>query len=108
MSEELDLGTCCACGREPTGENPVRTIVVLDYKMPQGFGSGWGCFQCGLAAEGASAMICDDCAALIASDKAEVRWIATGVTNKRGRLAVDAFPHLPHVHDMTRHPEEPS
>lgn len=103
--EMPDLGTCCACGCEPGDvANPVRTIVMLDFKMPPGFGDGWGCFLCGLPAKGASAVVCDRCAELMRLDKAEVRWIMTGVTQKTGRLGVGAFPHVAHDHDMSRHP----
>lgn len=100
-----DLGTCCACGCEPSAKNPVRTLVMLDYKMPPGSGPGWGCFQCGLPTEGACAVVCDDCAEKMRFHKAEPRLIMTGVDDKRGRLAIDSFEKVPHLHDISKHPE---
>jgi hypothetical protein len=102
-----DLGTCCACGCEPTEQNPVRTLIMLDYKVPPGSGSGWGCFQCGLPMEGASAVLCDKCAPRRPGDrlKAPPKWICTGHEDKRGRVEIGSFARVPHHHDMSRHQE---
>lgn len=108
MSDDFpSLGSCCACERQPTDENPVRTIVMLDYKMPPGSGSGWGCLQCGLPAEGAISVVCDRCAERMRFEKAELRWICAGEHDKTERVAINSFEHLPHQHDYSKH-DEPS
>jgi hypothetical protein len=101
-----DLGTCCACGCKPTQANPVRSLVFMDYKRPPGSGSGWGCFQCGLPAEGAVAVLCDRCVELARATGKDFRivWICAG-EHQRGRLNVHTFEHVPHDHDMAKHPE---
>jgi hypothetical protein len=57
MSEEPNLGPCCACGKEGPD---VRNIVMLDKLAPIP-GKGWGCFVCGLPNDGAVAVLCDRC-----------------------------------------------
>ena len=48
--EQMNLGPCCIC-EAPDAEN----IMTLDFKNPPEVqGAGWGCFQCGLALEGAN------------------------------------------------------
>jgi hypothetical protein len=107
-NDSVDLGTCCECGGEPTPDNPVRTLMLLDFKMPEDVGNGWGCFQCGLPMEGATAVICDACAESIgAAGKIEPRYIMVGTETKCGRLAIDQIqPKIPHRHNMALHPEE--
>lgn len=57
LEADLDLGPCCACGREGP---EVRTLVMLDRKahIP---GAGWGNAAIGLPADGAIAVLCDNC-----------------------------------------------
>lgn len=54
----IDLGPCCACGR--IGHSPVRNILLLDVQGLEP-GRGWGCSVCNLPADGAIAIVCDDC-----------------------------------------------
>jgi len=68
MTKELNLGMCCRCG---TDEN-VRNIITLHKRSPYGF--GWGCVQCNLPAEGAIAVLCDDCL----EDEAPIREVVKG------------------------------
>ena len=58
FQDDLDenLGTCCICG----SEEGVINIVSLPYKtfIP---GTGWGNVETGLPADGAIAVLCDEC-----------------------------------------------
>jgi hypothetical protein len=56
MSHEVDYGPCCICERQ---DSTVRNILMLPKRSP--YGQGWGCVQCGLALEGATAIVCDRC-----------------------------------------------
>ncbi|MBD2519939.1 hypothetical protein H6G93_34360 [Nostoc sp. FACHB-973] len=55
----LDLGVCCGCG---TTDSRVQNILTLQKKalVP---GTGWSCFVCGIPADGAVAVVCDQCLA---------------------------------------------
>ena len=57
LDADLDLGPCCACSREGS---EVRTLLMLDRKahIP---GTGWGNAAAGLPADGAIAVLCDNC-----------------------------------------------
>ncbi len=57
VDDPLILGACCACGKEDLS---VRNVICLDKEAPQA-GTGWGCVVCGLPADGALAVICDEC-----------------------------------------------
>ena len=93
---ELDLGTCCACG-EAEG---VRNILLLEQKSPGG-GQGWGCVVCGLAPDGAVAVLCDGCHLA----GAEVKFACVGYPGKNERIPVGRLGGE-HKHDMAYHPEE--
>lgn len=49
---------CCACGEL---REDVHNVVCLPVKAPIP-GTGWGCVECGLPADGALALVCDSCA----------------------------------------------
>jgi hypothetical protein len=93
--EEPSLGPCCICQAE-TG---ARTIVMLPVKcvIP---GHGWGCFVCGLPMDGASAVVCDVCAAGLESGTQELRFACSGFPGTDGRVPIETLT-VPHEHDST-------
>lgn len=93
----LDLGACCACGRE--GDD-VRNLIMLDYESPTP-GNGWGCFQCNLPMNGATAVVCDGCM----KGNASIRFVIDGMPANKQRVDVDAFEKVPFVHNLALHPE---
>lgn len=93
----FDYGPCCACRRE--GGN-VGNLMLLDVKTPEPGGTAWGCTVCGLASEGACAVLCDDCAA---AGRDPVEIIAGYAAEKR-RLPITRCTE-PHRHDPAKHPE---
>ena len=50
------LGPCCRCGKTLD----VVNVMMLNRRAPIA-GTGWGCVVCGLAADGAVAVLCNDC-----------------------------------------------
>lgn len=96
MSDDtIDLGPCCACG----GTENVRNILMLDKKSPM-LGRGWGCVACGLPADGASAVVCDQC---LEEDR-PLRYACRGYPGKDGRVEIGEL-QGEHEHDMSMHPE---
>lgn len=76
---------------------------MLDFKAPAGF-QGWGCVQCGLALEGAIALLCDRCVEL--QPLPPLKFICAGTYVMQGvRIGYADFPRHPHEHDLNRHPE---
>ena len=97
-SVQRDFGPCCACGRDgPT----VRNFIMLDKKAPVA-GTGWGCFRCGLSADGATAVICDDC--LIHSAERKIRFVCRGNPTLKLRTPIEELRGV-HEHDLAYHPE---
>jgi hypothetical protein len=110
MTPEItDLGPCCLC-EAPHGNpaNPVRTIWMLPVEGLDAT-RGWGCLQCDLPARGASAVLCDRCAAR-AEFVGEESWkllkhYMTG-PGSRGRAPIIELLKRPAwAHDMSKHPE---
>jgi hypothetical protein len=87
------LGPCCICEAE-TG---ARTIVMLPVKgvIP---GHGWGCVVCRLPFDGASAVVCGDCAEGLASGTKPLRFACRGYPATEGRVPIDDLTE-PHKHD---------
>ena len=94
-----DLGPCCAGRRGAAEGAQVRAVLLLDRKSPEP-GKGWGCVVCGLPPDGASAVLCDDCAAA-GRDPVEA---CLGYPHEGRRLPLDQL-GAPHEHDPSRHPE---
>lgn len=90
-----ELGPCCGCERK---DAEVRAIVLLYVKGPVA-GKGWGCFQCGLAADGATAALCLECL-----DAGRIARACIGYA-KEGRRVPLARLTTPHDHDFAKHPE---
>jgi hypothetical protein len=91
-----DLGPCCICG----GTLSVRTVIMLAVKN-QVPGHGWGCVQCGLPADGASAVVCDACVARHVdglSLYSALRFACRGYPAEDGRVSIEALTEA-HEHD---------
>jgi|SRR5262245_6254884 len=88
-----DLGPCCVC--ETTAG--VRNVIPLDQKSPI-LGHGWGCFVCGLPANGATAVTCDACL------EKPLKFACRGYPGKEGRIPVEELTGE-HHHDYRKHPE---
>lgn len=97
--ETLDFGPCCACCKK---KDAVHNVVMLDQKGSTP-GSGWGCVQCGLPADGAFAVLCDDCVSV----GAPIIFAVTGPVKEKKRVLVESL-GAEHKHDMTKHPEVPN
>lgn len=93
---DVYLGPCCACGRT----QGVSNIILLQRLCPTP-GFGWMCYQCGLPANGAAAVLCDACL----ESGAEIKWVCTGRPADPGRTPIEALPPDKFKHNMLRHPE---
>jgi hypothetical protein len=76
----VNPGRCCGC----EGTENVRNIVALDARAPVP-GTGWGCVVCGLQADGAVAVMCDECVA----GKTPPRFACVGFPSKNERIPID-------------------
>jgi hypothetical protein len=91
----LNPPPCCACGKT----NPIaKNIILLDRRAPVP-GTGWGCFTCGLKADGAAAIICDDCL----KAKAPVKFALFGYLHERKLIPIETLTEK-FEHDMLKHP----
>ena len=90
-----DLGPCCHCG----GTERVRNIIGLAKKAPAP-GTGWGCFVCGLPADGALAVLCDACV----KRGLRPRYAFKGYPQDGERVPVETLVGR-HTHDAIRHTE---
>jgi hypothetical protein len=93
IDDPPSLGACCICEAE-TG---ARTIVMLPVKNVVR-GHGWGCVVCGLASDGASALVCDDCAGALEAGTKQLRFACRGYPATEGRVPIDDLTE-PHKHD---------
>ena len=93
-----EFGTCCVC----EGDLVDCGLVALGFKVDSE--SGWGCHQCGLAMEGAIAIVCKVC-----YDKYGVHiedHIKVLMDGGKGRIPVPPVAtRIPHKHDLSLHPE---
>lgn len=98
-ADQLDLGPCCACGREGA---TVRNLIMLGFTAPVA-GTGWGCLQCGLSMDGATAVICDDCLAA----ETPIQFVIAGQAAQKGRISAEEAQQQgrPFEHNMQLHPE---
>lgn len=95
------LGPCCCC----ESDERVHSILFLDGKAPIP-GRGWGCLTCGLAANGAVAVVCNACLANPISVNLTfvLRFACRGFPATDGRIPIgELCGH--HEHDLSRHPE---
>jgi hypothetical protein len=77
---------------------------MLHRKAPIA-GRGWGCFECGLAMDGAVAVVCDSCFGDGADILTRLRFACAGYPAMDGRVAIVTLSGT-HDHDYTKHPEE--
>lgn len=101
--ETLDFGPCCAC--EKTGPD-VRNTLMLHRLCPTP-GKGWGCVQCGLPMNYASAVLCDTCVDGPSDDApmAEIKFVCTGYPASDGRTPIEQTPEVKVKHNPLYHPE---
>jgi hypothetical protein len=95
MSNDIDMGSCCAC----LGEKNVRTVVQLNFLAPKP-GTGWGCVVCHIRCDGALAVVCDDCL----DKNAELLFAVDGYICNKKRIKIDELT-VPFGHDMRHHSE---
>ena len=93
------LGTCCICG----GARDVHAIIMLAVRG-QVPGHGWGCFQCGLATDGATAVLCDACCEGWQHGRVSLQFACRGWPAVDGRVPIGDLTE-PHEHDMDQHPD---
>lgn len=96
MTDSLNYGPCCACGREDV---PTPNILMLPKHAPVP-GTGWGCTVCNLPFDGALAVVCSVCFAA----HAPVRFAVSGflATPEFQRVPVEALAG-PFQHDAEAH-----
>lgn len=78
---EENLGSCCECRKT---EN-VRNIWLTDKKAPIS-GKGWGCLTCGLPADGAVAVLCDECHIKLSALKINPKFVCRGYAGENERI----------------------
>jgi hypothetical protein len=93
--ETLSLGPCCGC-ETPAG---ARTVVMLALrcKIP---GRGWGCVICHVPSDGASAVLCDECATRLRTGEDVIRFACRGWPGTDGRAPISKFTE-PFDHDWS-------
>lgn len=97
MSDDIDLGGCCACRKRGPA---VRNIMTLPFRSPTP-GFGWGCIVCGLPNDGAVAVLCDAC---LKAD-APIRDVCHGYPKENRRTARESLKEA-FDHDMRFHAGE--
>ena len=96
----LGLGACCVC---ETTEG-VRNMIMLD-KRAQVSGHGWGCFVCGLATDGANAVLCDPCLERFREDQSVLTMACRGYPASDGRVAIAELEPFTHNEWLHREPQ---
>jgi hypothetical protein len=103
---DVPIGPCCCC--EQVG--PLPNLMMLSLRgLDSARGKGWGCFQCSLPADGASAAICGRCLPPewqpgMPRPGGEIRFACTGYVSDPGRVpVVELVEHFDH--DLAKHPE---
>ena len=92
-----ELGTCCVC----EGEMEICNILQLGYKVESE--TGWGCLQCGLAMEGAVALVCDTCFIAYGNEiEDQIKYL---VSDKERIPVPPVENRVTHKHDLSLHPE---
>jgi hypothetical protein len=94
-----NLGPCCVCERTVN----VNSVFMLDRRgaIP---GTGWGCVVCSLPADGAVAVLCDEC---VRTDKEPI-FACLGYPATSKRIRISDLPTGPFVHDLARHSADDS
>src|SRR4051812_30358355 len=92
------FGPCC--GSQTTAG--VTNVVMLDPRGPVP-GQGWGCVVCGLPADGAVAVLCNDCVLAYEDDPKVLRFACRGYATSGQRIPIDELPPGEHRHDEAKH-----
>ncbi len=92
-------GTCCQCGKE----GPLLGVVMLHQKHPAP-GKGWGCVACGLAPDGAIAVLCEKCADGFTGDASGLKEACAGTPDNPRRVPYSSLTGE-HRHNRAFHPE---
>lgn len=95
----LVLGPCCIC--ETTTQVHIMIMLAVKGQVP---GHGWGCPVCGLAMDGACAVVCGPCAKAWKDGKRPLRYACRGFPSTDGRVLITELTE-PHEHDPKGHPE---
>jgi hypothetical protein len=95
------LGRCCVCDK---GGPLVRNVLMFKQVAPVR-GTGWGCVVCGLKNDGAVAVVCDPCLAVMKADKLPVKFVCVGAPFRNERLATGDLKTPAFDHDLSKHPE---
>lgn len=94
---------CCICLKKTTDKN----LVLVSRKAPIP-GTGWGCHTCGLPADGAVSILCDECFSKFANKKVPVKYVYRGFLDA-GELVelktLDNFNHDEIKHAMAEKKE---
>lgn len=86
------FGPCRTCQKTPA------TMLLLLAKEAPIPGTGWGCLDCDLPANGALAAVCDDCI------NQPIRWACLGSPNAGNRIAVAEL-KMPFGHKLKINPQ---
>jgi hypothetical protein len=79
-------------------------IIMLPRRAPIK-GHGWGCMQCGLPADGASAVVCNACMELYEEKPDLLAYCCRGYPKTEGRIAIADLPEGEFDHDKAKHME---
>jgi hypothetical protein len=91
---------CCACGEIRV----TRNVMMIEARAPaSAAGKGWGCAVCGLAPDGAIAVVCDPCL----EARRPITRVCAGYMTDAGRVDRASLSAELFEHDRSRHADEP-
>lgn len=94
------VGPCCACRRTDV---PLRNVVCMTFRVPESaLGKGWGCVECAIPADGALAVVCDEC---MAAERPIVD-VCAGYVKEPARAAAEPLRPIPWEHIRAFHGDE--
>lgn len=101
-AEWEDYGPCCICELITPS---VNNFICLDRRAPIP-GTGWGCLVCDLPADGALAVVCDDCLKLFSNQEVQLKNIVWGYPAEKQRMPYTNLSPKNFKHDPAFHPED--
>jgi hypothetical protein len=101
MSDVPSLGPCCICERDTAGS--VHNVIMLPFRN-QVPGHGWGCVVCDMPADGATAVVCDECIELWRSGERDLAFACRGWPGTDGRMPIGELSEV-FEHNRARHDE---
>ena len=90
---------CCSCAEL---KKTVRNFLCVPALGPSP-GKGWGCVVCDIPANGAVAILCDDC---IAQGDPPIQFIIEGSAFEGKLIPWLPDQAIPFDHDLSKHPPE--